>query len=142
MTNKATKIVPGYPPAPTGRTGRFERVLFIPDIHCGDQDDRAVNLALQVQREWAPHRIYQLGDALDCYGLARFDKDQSQAKFRLKYELDIQRALYARIHSLSPRAAKFQIKGNHEARFTTFKWKNPQLQGLDELGLASLMQLG
>lgn len=142
MTNKATKIVPGYPPAPTGRTGRFERVLFIPDIHCGDQDDRAVNLALQVQREWAPHRIYQLGDALDCYGLARFDKDQSQAKFRLKYELGIQRALYARIHSLSPRAAKFQVKGNHEARFTTFKWKNPQLQDLDELGLASLMQLG
>lgn len=131
----------GVPPAPTGRTGRFLRALFYPDIHFGDQDDRALALALQVQRRWAPQLIVQLGDALDAEGLARFDKDPTRAQYHLKYELEMQRAFYRRIHEISRRAEKKQIKGNHENRITVFKWKNPQLMGLDEMEIANLMQL-
>jgi UDP-2,3-diacylglucosamine pyrophosphatase LpxH len=130
------------PPAVSGRTGRDETILFIPDIHCGDHDERAVALMLGVVQHLQPDRIIQLGDALDFYALSRFDKNPLRFAARVQYELDVQAELYLRIRELAPRARLQQIEGNHEARGIVFLWKNPALADLRALQLPNLMRLG
>jgi hypothetical protein len=130
------------PPAVSGRTGRDETILFIPDIHCGDHDEKAVALMLGVVRHLQPDRIIQLGDALDFYGLSRFDKNPLRFAARVQYELDVQAELYLRIHELAPHAHLQQILGNHEERGVRFLWANPALADLRALQLETLMRLG
>ena len=130
------------PPAVTGRTGRYEKILFIPDIHCGDHDEKAVALMLGVVQHVQPDRIIQLGDCLDFYGLSRFDKNPLRFAARVQYELDVQAELYLRIHELAPKAFCQQILGNHEERGIRFLWTNPALSDLRALQLPNLMRLG
>lgn len=133
---------PPDPPAVTGRTGRDETVLFIPDIHVGDHDERAVALMLGIIRHVQPDRIIQLGDCLDFYALSRFDNNPLRFAARVQYELDIQAELYAHIRDLAPNAFRQQILGNHEERGVRFLWSNPALADLRMLQLPALMKLG
>lgn len=135
------RIVAGHVPAPSGRTGKYETVLFLPDIHCGDQDDRAVSLALEVIKHIQPDRIIQLGDALDFYGLSRFDTNPQAFAFHVQEELDIQHAIYDLICTAAPKAVKQQVLGNHEERGRRLLWRNPSLMGLRAMSLESLMRL-
>lgn len=128
------------PPAPDGPAGRYGRAVLWPDTHLGDQDDRAILLALRVTAAVRPSLFIQLGDVLDFYGLSRFDNNPDIAIGSVKRELDLQHALYERLDGVLPRKTeRIQIIGNHEERLVRFIWKNPALVGALDLG--ALMDL-
>lgn len=131
----------GIPPAPTGRTGRYTTHLFLSDIHLGDQDDRAVALALAVLRHVQPDEIVVLGDLLDAKGLTRFPHNPIEREGQLQYELDLAHALLGQIRSAVPGARRRFVKGNHEDRIERTTWANPGLITLKALGIGSLLHL-
>ncbi len=122
--------------------GRKERVVLWPDTHCGDEDPRAIELALKVTEKLEPTRLILLGDFLDFYGIARFDKDLSQKTALLKTEVEKGREVLRSIKSATPLCTtRSYIQGNHEARLTKWMWANPAFRGLDTLSFDSLLGL-
>lgn len=129
-------------PAPTGTTGRYERVVFWPDTHLPYQDDKAVALALRVVEYYQPHRLILLGDTIDCAGFSRFPRDTVDARNRLSTELAEWSALAELLKMKTPGAIRDYIRGNHEARIEKWLYGQPQLHGFDGFNLGYLLKLG
>ena len=93
----------------------------ISDIHAPFQDDKAIDLFIQVVRERQPDRIIILGDAVDFYALSRFDKDPKRKK-DIKYDRDEWHKIAKRIQQAAPYATKYFVEGNHEDRLRKYLW--------------------
>lgn len=121
---------------------KFERIVFLPDVHAGADDVNAIKLAMNCIKYLKPDRIVQLGDFLDFYSLSSYATNPDLPVARLKNELNRASIILDAIHDAAPRARKQMIKGNHEERMD--KWlqsKAPGLIGLDQLELPRLLDL-
>jgi hypothetical protein len=120
----------------------YEKVFFIPDVHCYFEDKKAIELTLKLVKHFKPDRVIQLGDLLDGYGLSRFDIDPSNPASRLQTELDIAHSFLSALRKASPKSRIQIIEGNHEDRFQKYLVKNsPALLHLQDLTLPKLLKL-
>lgn len=118
---------------------QFEKVLFIPDIHCPYQDDRALEVLYSFISWHKPDTIFIMGDLLDGYAISRFTKNPNGA-LRFQSELDSAISVLESIRNISKKSKIYFIRGNHEARLQKFLWSNAkELSGLHALELENLL---
>lgn len=116
-------------------------MVYIPDVHCGDQDNRAVALAVKVIKHVKPSMVVQLGDFLDMWGLASFQSGTSSPHMALQNELTIAHEIMQTIRDAAPRAYRFMLEGNHEARMGKWLERTPAMQDLRDIKLEKLLKL-
>jgi hypothetical protein len=96
------------------------RRLFWPDTHAPYHDAKAVEIAIEIGKELAPHELVIQGDFFDCYTISDYAKDPLKATRTLSEELEEGRALLARLEKeLKPKSVVF-IEGNHEDRVSRY----------------------
>lgn len=120
---------------------KFEKVLFVPDIHCPYQDDRALEVLYSFINWYKPETIFLMGDLLDGYAISRFTKDPNGA-LKFQSELDSAIEVLNNIRRRAKKAKIYFIRGNHEARLQKFLWSNAkELSGLHALEIENLLEL-
>ncbi len=119
----------------------YERIVYIPDLHDGDQDNRAIELAIKIIRYLKPDRIIQLGDFVDFLGLSSFEAGVSSPSMAIQRELDIAHDILDAIRSASPKSSKQMIEGNHEYRLARWLSRHPEFQKLNALRIEGLLKL-
>jgi hypothetical protein len=117
------------------------KFLLWPDTHFPCEDPKAVALGLRVLKYYQPDVIYFMGDMIDATGFGRFAHPLTDKSTFLQTELNDWRQFASRVNEICPRATKFYIEGNHEARVERWVWGHPQLTGLDEIDLNNLLHL-
>lgn len=123
-------------------TSSLERIAIVPDLHCGDVDQRAVLLAGIIIADIKPDRIIFLGDLLDSGWASSYPQDQASLKGVLKREVaewvDVARLL----HSAAPDAKMEAIPGNHDYRIIKgFRWAHPEFHAYDDLDLPHVLEI-
>lgn len=120
-------------------TNKYERSVFLPDLHCPHQDKTAVQTAINFIKYFKPHAVFILGDFLDFYSLSRFDKDPNRIN-SLQDEIDEANEILARLRSVAPKARIVFLYGNHEKRLTKYLWRTAkELYGLRSIRLDKLL---
>lgn len=121
---------------------KFERIVFLPDIHSGADDKDAISLALNCVKYLKPDRIIQLGDFMDFYSLSSYPTNPELPIARLTAELNRAHAILDAFSEAAPKARKQMIKGNHEDRLD--KWLHSKAQALigwKELEIPRMLEL-
>lgn len=110
---------------------KLSRSLFWPDTHAPYHDWRAVELAIQIGREFKPDTLVFEGDFFDCYTISDYEKDPHKACNTIQQEVQESTALLLRIEKeIRPKKVVF-VEGNHEDRVSRYLRKNaPKLMGL------------
>lgn len=91
----------------------FEKVVFVGDLHIPFHDRRLLELLFAFLDWFRPHRIFILGDLIDCYTLSDFLKDLRRIT-TLQEELDEANRVLSELYRLCPEIEFFE--GNHEYR--------------------------
>lgn len=129
---------------PTPATRReigVERAVVMGDFHVPFHDEKAVSVALALVEDIEPEVIYLNGDVMDFYAVSRFDKNPRRA-LELQDEIDQTFDILSRVRAAAPQARIVYIRGNHEARLTTYLNAHaPELSGLRALDIRSLLSL-
>lgn len=121
--------------------GQYHRVLFISDIHCPFQDDKAIEAMVLFAQWWKPQTIVFIGDVVDFYAISSFVKDPNRS-LKLADELSSAKDTIDFICKMLPDTKKYFIKGNHEARLQKYLWSTAkELANLNELRLEYLLGL-
>lgn len=122
---------------------RFLSNLVFNDQHRPFQDDRAVDLMLEVGKALNPDIITINGDNGDCWAISRFTKREDlRLVANLKAEIDDQRAWLKMLRGEFPDAEIKYIFGNHEYRWDCYIQENArELSGLKGLTLAEQLEL-
>lgn len=91
-------------------------VLAIPDLHLPWNKDFL--FIFETIERLKPNVIIQLGDLFDMYSYSRFARrhDICTPDEELSDAVSAARCLWDRIHRLSPKSRKIQIRGNHDIR--------------------------
>lgn len=120
----------------------MERIVLIPDLHCADQDDRAVELACKVIEAARPSRLIFLGDILD-YGWASFyPQNQGELRGIFRREIAAWEKVASRIRLAAPAATADLVPGNHDYRLQKgFLWSHPAFQEWEELEWKQILKL-
>lgn len=120
---------------------RYDRAVFIPDVHVPFSDPGAVRAALGFIKHVDPHIIIQLGDLVDFYALSRFSREPSRV-LSLQPELDAACDFFGKVRDAAPNSRIYYLRGNHEYRLTRYLWdRAPEVSGLRGLKLPELMNL-
>ena len=124
------------------REKKYEKVLFVSDIHAPYQDNSAIRAMIAFGKEFKPNRIIFMGDVVDFYAISSFSKDPFRA-LGLQKELDEAVAILKIMRKEFPKAKMDFIRGNHEARLQRYLWnKASELSGLRNLTVPNLLKLG
>ena len=117
------------------------RLAFPTDEHRPFHDGRAVELAMQIVRDFDPDVLITGSDALDFYAISTFDKNPFRLKAGgLQQEIDDWLAAQRAWRDAAPRARKRFIPGNHEDRLRRYLWTHPEIADLEALQLPELLQ--
>lgn len=121
---------------------KYERVVFISDIHAPFQDDKALAILYNFIKWFKPETVFIMGDLLDAYAISRFSKDPNGA-LHFQDEIDTAIRIISDIRKVCGKAVKiYYIKGNHSARMQKYLWNNSkELAGLHVLEVPSLLNL-
>jgi len=120
------------------------RWVQLPDSHGDLIDWSAAEATLAFVRFYRPTRIFMTGDHVDFAAFSRFDKPPTDIG-RILDDLAALRKYLALIRQSAPNAHIEYLKGNHEARFARFLWKNEvaaamlKAKGMD---LPTFLELG
>jgi UDP-2,3-diacylglucosamine pyrophosphatase LpxH len=118
----------------------YRRVLFVSDIHCPYQDNKALRAMYEFMDWWKPQEVIVLGDLVDFYAVSRFSREPERV-LKLQGELDESVEVLSDIRKHAPKAPMTFIRGNHEARLKRYLWSNAQeLDCLRALRLESLLE--
>lgn len=110
------------------------KIAVLPDIHCPFHDKKAVNLAIQVIKDFEPDILVQIGDLADFYALSAHRKNPSKSKGFL-HELNQVLALMDELDDLAPR--KIFTEGNHCNRLQRYLFdRAPDLYGYFDIKMA------
>lgn len=119
---------------PTGR------VLVLSDIHIPFHSKEALESAVAWGRKWKPDTVVLNGDFADFYSLSRYERDPKMRS--LVDEVELQVECLEWLAGVFKKSFLVFKLGNHENRWTKFIWdKTPELWGLDNLKMESLLQL-
>jgi len=123
------------------RVSGGKNVLFLPDVHCPYQDDKA----LAVMREWVTDNfnitdVVLGGDFCDFFEVSRYPK-----KERMFFDEELERCvgLLGEIRSWFSAKARFTfIEGNHEKRLPIYIQNNaPKIARLRGVEVPELLEL-
>lgn len=119
-----------------------KRIALIPDLHCADQDDRAIELTCKILEATKPERIIFLGDIMD-YGWASFyPKNQGELRGIFNREIKAWLKTIGRIRSAVPDAEADAVPGNHDYRLQKgFLWSHPAFAEWNELTWPRILKL-
>jgi len=128
----------------TVRSGRggVKRGLFYSDLHIPYNDPVAEAIMWDIVREHVRPLSYIIngGDLWDCHAISKFARTEP-SQMSLKESRDKAREHLAKVHKMFPRAEKWFLPGNHEARWTTYFTDKPEVHDFEELSLESALQL-
>lgn len=111
------------------------RFIAWPDTHVPNQDERAVEVALQITAWYKPHTIIILGDFVDNEPVAHWLQHKRMRKegLRLAKDYDAANKLLNRITKYCKRLV--YIAGNHERFLQDALELNPEFDGLINLDI-------
>jgi hypothetical protein len=115
------------------------KIAFPTDEHRPYHDRQAVELALEIVRDFDPDLLIAGSDALDFYSISPFDKNPARVKADLQHEIEAWKAGQREWQAAAPRAARPFIPGNHEDRLRRYLWQHPEIAGLEALRLENLL---
>jgi len=119
------------------------KIAFPTDEHHPYQDNKAIEVALQIVADFNPDEIVVGSDGMDFYSVSKFSKDPDRLKGRkMQDEIDSWRAAQRKWLDAAPIAKRHYITGNHEDRLEKYLWDHPELHGLDALKLPNLLGFG
>ncbi len=101
----------------------WERVIFLSDLHFPYQDQAVCDAALELIRDYEPHRVVLNGDLNDFWALSRFNKSHEREDY-LQDEIDERNEYVARLRDLAPSAVIDETEGNHCSRIRTWLMAN------------------
>lgn len=108
------------------------RLAFMPDTHFPYHDVRAFRIFLNAMREFEPHGLFILGDAIDCYSVSDHDRDPARCK-RLLDEFGVANREFDKVEDIMDDRVVY-IEGNHEDRLRRYVWRRaPELHGMIDL---------
>lgn len=113
-----------------------ERIFLVPDIHAGDSDPRAIELAARLCNAFRPSYVVFMGDILDSGWASTFPQNLAELPGQLEREIEE----WERIKKLFPYPSKV-IPGNHDYRIIRWGWNQPALFNFKPLTLQSLIGL-
>lgn len=115
------------------------KVVVIPDIHCPEHDETAMNAVLQLMRNYLPDMVIILGDFLENRSVSHWEDKQNSSPKRLVPELVKAKELLERISNCAGAKCshKYMIFGNHEQWMSEYLNKQiPEvMDGIGELGI-------
>ena len=117
-----------------------KKYMIIGDIHAPFQDNNAMDIVYRYMDYYKPNEVIINGDFIDFYNISRFDKNPSR-KEDLQQEIITSRKILGEIREHNPEAKITLLEGNHDYRLQNFVWRNPELEGIQELKLKNLLQL-
>lgn len=122
-------------------TGELHTILVYGDVHIPFQDDKAVDLMIQVSKAIVPNIIIINGDLIDFYSISSFRKLKPDA-VRFKEELNMAIKHLEMIRNLHPQAQIIFNMGNHEDRLPNYLADNAQeLMDLNCLDVYQLLEM-
>lgn len=114
-------------------------IMILPDIHFPYHNIQALTAALDYASSEKLTAIVLSGDTMDCYALSRYEKDPRKRGFA--YELEITRGFLQMLQDKFQCPIYYKI-GNHEERYEAFlKIKAPELLGVSDFRLETLLQM-
>jgi len=120
---------------------KYNRAIFIPDIHVPFQDDDAIRAIIAFARWWKPKTSFYMGDVVDFYAVSHFLRDPER-KSKLQNEIDQTVQVMDRINQALGKSEKYLLRGNHEARLQKYLWaKAEEIAGLRSLKIEKLLDL-
>lgn len=119
----------------------LQRIALIPDLHCPDQDDRAVDLTCKVLEAAKVDRIIFLGDVLDMACFTHYDHDRGLLPGSFQKERDGWKKTAGRILSAAgTRIPADVLQGNHEFRYMRgFLWQMPQFRDFQGMSWGDIL---
>ncbi len=115
-------------------------ILVYGDTHFPFQDDKAVDLMIQVSKDIKPDMVIINGDLIDFYSISSFRKLKPDA-IRFKEELRMSIVHLDLMRGLHPNARFIFNMGNHEDRLPNYLADNAQeLMDLNCLDIAQLFE--
>ena len=119
-----------------------KKVLLLSDIHIPYHDIQAIDAAVNYGLEQGVDTVYLNGDILDFFGCSFHEKD-ARKRPRMSEELEMGRQFLDKLRSKFPTQQIYFIPGNHEHRLERYLIvKAPELLGIDEFNLSTLLRLG
>lgn len=118
---------------------KAERVMVVSDIHAPFHDKKALSIAKKYAKQYKPDHFIINGDVIDFYSISRWDKSPSR---KLNAAEEIQSTNYVLdylLDDLPKKTNKYLNLGNHDIRMRKFMWRNPELDGLEELDIKNLL---
>jgi len=122
------------------------KVIILPDMQYPQQDDRAINIAMQLVEYYRPDIIINLGDVVACDSISRYPKASwYDATVTLKMEMDIVNKGLDKQDKIFKRSGvkrKILLEGNHENRITRWLTNNAvQIGDIESLRIENLLRL-
>jgi len=120
---------------------KYEKVLFVSDIHAPFQDNRAVRACISFGKWIKPDKIIFMGDVIDFYAISSFNKDPIRA-LGIQKEIDEAISILKIFRKEFPKVEMDFIRGNHEKRLQSYLWKKAsELSGLKNMNVPALLEL-
>jgi hypothetical protein len=116
------------------------RIAFMSDFQVPFHD----NIAIQAFVEWVKKKnvntVFINADFIDFYGISDFQKDPTQRN--TKEEIDACRAMLAWLRDQFPtQTIYYNLDGNHELRWERWKFRRPEIMGMAEFELETILKL-
>lgn len=92
-----------------------------PDVHCPNQNQDAVESALEFIKYYKPTHFVQLGDFCDWDSVSTYDSRREDDIVTIQREITSANELLDRLDKALGDCEKFMVGGNHEARYEKFK---------------------
>lgn len=114
--------------------------LVLSDVHVPFHDKRAVETAIEYGLANGAKHVLLNGDTCDFYGISRWEKDPRERRF--PEEVKACRQFLEYLRGKFPKGRIIFKEGNHDERlYAYFAIKAPELLGLAEIELPSILQV-
>lgn len=113
--------------------------LILPDVHTPFHWQDALMRAVEYGMTAGVDLVLFNGDFWDCHAGSRWEQDIR--KRDLQFELDTGRMLLRTIREAFPKARLIYKLGNHEERWETYLISHPELLGVKDFQIESLLRL-
>ena len=115
--------------------------LFLTDLHFPTESPQVFNLITQVAKDVKPNILWLNGDTMDFKSISHF-LTKPDARASLNVDIIHARRRLRQLRELLPDAIMYYKFGNHDLRLQKYLWsKAPELSGLEDLELGSLLRL-
>jgi len=124
-----------------------KKVVGLPDIHCPDHDDQAIDVALELVEYLKPQILFIMGDFMAVESLTRYPPSNWRAVYtRFNEEVAIANPLLDKIDKIAKKLKikeKYYLEGNHEFRLNSWLYTvGAKLGDMRELSIPYQLKLG